>query len=145
MSRACMLGALLALGAVAACSSTDDAPPEGLIPDDALIEREPIRAAHALWNRVKWLAHGIDDLEKDDPTRVAHETEIEVLCRRILGLLARDEFEPHSFERGHLRARLMFVIRPPADVERQSAVAAVDADFDRIMTRYYAESRPATG
>jgi hypothetical protein len=55
-------------------------------------------------------------------------------------MLSRPEFDAFAATRDELRARLLFVIKPPSVEDRREAIKAVDQGFAEIQKR---RGRPA--
>jgi hypothetical protein len=75
-------------------------------------------------------------LGPDDPNHGWLERAIESDGRALFQMLSRPEFEPYAAARGEIRARLLFVIKPPTKEDRRDAVQSVDRGFGEILKRH---------
>ena len=153
--RAIVFALLASLALGAACSSaprrTNAAPasatasaPTGstsAAPSTAAPGEDVIAEAHALWTRLRVTAEKACVVEANDPSRGWIDRTLDTDGRALFNLLSRAEFEPYAAMRGEIRARLLFVIKPPTVEDRREAILAVDRGFAEILKR---RGRPAS-
>lgn len=72
-------------------------------------------------------------LAANDPNHGWLERAIESDGRALFQMLSRPEFEPYAAARGEIRARLLFVIKPPTPEDRREAVKSIEHGFGEIL------------
>jgi hypothetical protein len=94
---------------------------------------DAVADAHALWAKIRVNAEKAVALSADDPSRGWIDRALDSDGRALFLLLSRSEFEPYAAIRGEIRARLLFVIKPPTPDERRAAIQFVDRGMTEIL------------
>jgi hypothetical protein len=102
---------------------------------DAAAGEDVISEAHALWAKLRVNAEKLAAAGPDDPNRGWLERAVDSDGRVLFQALSRPEFEPYAAIRGEIRARLLFVIKPPPAEDRREAIQFVDRGFGEIQKR----------
>jgi hypothetical protein len=127
----------IAAAALAAGCSTAPKPPP--LPAQqacpVVAGHDPVEDAHELWIRIKTNAEKLAKLDAGDPNRGWLERSIDAEGRSLFTLLSNCAFDSHPVSRGAIRARLLFVVKPPTPEDRREAVQAVDQEFAALMKR----------
>jgi hypothetical protein len=116
-------------------SPIEDATATSLPTTPAAPGEDAIADAYALWGKLRVNAEKAVVLAADDPSRGWLDRAIDSDGRALFLLLSRPEFEPYSALRGEIRARLLFVVKPPTPEDRREAIQFVDRGFAEILKR----------
>jgi hypothetical protein len=96
---------------------------------------DPISDAHEVWVRIRTNAEKIGRIDAGDANRGWLERAIDSDGRALFTMLSRCEFDAYPAARGSIRARLLFVIKPPSPEDRREAVQVVDQEFTDLLKR----------
>jgi hypothetical protein len=96
---------------------------------------EAVAGAWALWSKIRVNAEKAVVLPAGDPNKGWLDRALESDGRELFTPLSRPEFEPYAATRGEIRARLLFVIKPPTPEDRREAIQFVDRGFAEIFKR----------
>jgi hypothetical protein len=153
MTRATLV-VLLALASACASSSSTSRPRSSGSPPprptgsaggpNAVPGQDAVEDAYALWTKMRGNAEKALAAGPGDPNSGWLERALESDGRALLGILARPEFDSYAAERDELRARMLFVIKPPAAEDRREAVRSVEESFAQILKRRRGPA-PASG
>jgi hypothetical protein len=122
----------------ASCSSSSKRcpPPQATSASAATLSGDsPVEDANEVWLKIKTNAERAAKIEPGDPNRGWVDRAIEADGRVLFELLAKPEFDPYAVTRGDIRARLLFVIKPPTPEDRREAVVAIDRGFAEMTGR----------
>lgn len=98
--------------------------------------RNPVEDAYALWTKLRSNAEKALAVSSDDPNRGWLDRALDSDGRALVAALGNPAFDPFSSARDELRARILFVIKPPTPEDRREAIKAAEEGFAGILKRH---------
>jgi hypothetical protein len=121
--------------ATTVAAPADDAP-AGATDARVPTGQDAVESAYALWTKMKVNAEKALAAGPDDPNRGWLDRALESDGRALVSALGSPAFDSFPATRDEVRARVLFVIKPPAPEDRREAIKAVEDGFVEILKRH---------
>jgi hypothetical protein len=105
--------------------------------------QDAVENAYTLWMKLRTNAEKALAAPADDPGRGWLDRTLETDGRALVAALGSPAFDVFASARDELRARVIFVIKPPTPEDRREAIKSVDQGFSNILKRHRGTPAPS--